>query len=58
MHGMYNESSFVHVDPHVLGSPVLADVNNDGRIEVLVAVSYYFDKAEYAGKDLDFDPSM
>jgi hypothetical protein len=30
----YNESEFVFVDPHVLGSPVLADVNNDGHVEV------------------------
>ncbi len=33
-HGMYNESNFVFVDSHVLGSPVLADVNNDGHVEV------------------------
>ena len=34
------------------------DVNNDGHVEVLVAVSYYFDKEEYSNKELDFDPSM
>jgi hypothetical protein len=56
--GMYNDSNFVFVDAHVLGSPVLADVNNDGHVEVLVAVSYYFDKEEYEGKEVDFDPSM
>ena len=42
----------------LLGSPVLVDVNNDGHVEVLVAVSYYFDKEEYSSKELDFDPSM
>lgn len=26
--------------------------------QVLVSVSYYFDKAEYAGKDLGFDPEL
>lgn len=26
--------------------------------QVLIAVSYYFDKAEYANRELDFDPSM
>jgi hypothetical protein len=41
-----------------LGSPVLVDIDNDGHVEVLVAVSYYFDKDEYAGRDLDFDPSL
>ena len=34
------------------------DVNNDGNVEVLVAVSYYFDKEEYGGRELDFDPSL
>jgi hypothetical protein len=33
MGGMYNESNFIYVDPHVLGSPTLVDVNNDGHIE-------------------------
>lgn len=34
------------------------DIDNDGHVEVLVAVSYYFDKEEYTGKELDFDPSL
>ena len=34
------------------------DIDNDGHVEVLVAVSYYFDKEEYAGRELDFDPSL
>ena len=55
--GMFNDSDYIFVDAHVLGSPVLADVNNDGKVEVLVAVSYYFDKEQYEGKELDFDPS-
>lgn len=33
--GMQNASNFVFVDPHVLGSPVVADVNNDGHVEVI-----------------------
>jgi hypothetical protein len=41
-----------------VGSPVLVDIDNDGHVEVLVEVSYYFEKDEYAGKDLDFDPSL
>ena len=55
--GMFNDSDYIFVDAHVLGSPVLADVNNDGKVEVLVAVSYYFYKEQYEGKELDFDPS-
>lgn len=56
--GMYNESNFVYIDPHVLGSPVLVDVNGDGHMEVIIAVSYYFDAEKYKGKDIDFDPSQ
>ena len=49
----------MHLDAHVLSSPTLADVNGDGHIDVIMSVSYYFDKAEYAGRaDLDFDPTM
>jgi hypothetical protein len=56
--GGFNESEFLFIDAHVLGSPTLADVNNDGHLEVIVAVSYYFDKAKYAGKEgVDFDPA-
>ena len=56
--GMFNDTDYVFVDAHVLGSPVLADINNDGHVEVIIAVSYYFDKEEYEGKTVDFDPSM
>jgi hypothetical protein len=57
MGGMQNDSAFVYVDPHVLGSPTLVDINGDGHMEVVMAVSYYFDAAKYSGKDLDYDPS-
>ena len=39
-HGMYNESNFVFVDAHVLGSPTLADVNGDGHVEVTSSHTY------------------
>ena len=51
------DSKYVFVDAHVLSSPALADVNNDGKLELIMAVSYYFDAADYAGKDLDYDIS-
>jgi hypothetical protein len=35
-----------------------ADVNGDGKLEVIMAVSYYFDKQFYSGKEIDFDPEM
>ncbi len=56
--GLMNDSSFVYVDAHVLGAPVLADIDRDGREEMFVAVSYFFDRDEYRGRQLDFDPDM
>jgi hypothetical protein len=32
--GGLNESQYVMVDPHVLASPVLVDINGDGHMEV------------------------
>ena len=61
MMGVFNESAYVNIDPHVLGSPVVVDVNNDGKLELIMAVSYYFDKADHAAMqaegNIDFDPS-
>ena len=48
--GLYNDSNYVFVDAHVLANPTLADVNNDGNMEIIIPVSYYFDKTEYAGE--------
>lgn len=56
--GGAEELDLVHLDPHVLGSPALVDVNGDGHLDVIMTVSYYFDKSEYAGRELDYDPSM
>ena len=59
MMGYFNDTQFVFMDPHVLGSPVLVDVNNDGRMELIMAISYYFDKTEHAAmhaKGVDFEP--
>ena len=50
MGGIYNDSDYVSVDAHVLASSTLADVNNDGNMEIIIPVSYYFDKTEYAGE--------
>lgn len=59
LHNEYNESAFVFTDAHVLGSPVLFDIDKDGKAEVIVAISYYFDKSQYSNKEgLDFDPDM
>jgi hypothetical protein len=54
---MYNESRFAFIDPHVLSSPVLTDIDGDGEMEVIMTVSYYFDAVKYKDVDLGFDIS-
>lgn len=38
----------VYVDAHVLATPVVADINGDGADDLVVPVSWYFDKETYA----------
>ena len=35
------------VDAHVLSTPALLDVNGDGKPELILTVSYFFDADEY-----------
>ena len=42
------DPNFVFVDPHILSTPVLADMDEDGlEDELVVAVSYFFDPNYY-----------
>ena len=34
----------VFIDAHVLHTPVIADLERDGNYEMIVPVSYYFDR--------------
>ena len=46
--GVAETRSFVFIDPHILATPVLADMNGDGvKDELVVPVSYYFDPNFY-----------
>ncbi|XP_051130395.1 protein DEFECTIVE IN EXINE FORMATION 1 [Andrographis paniculata] len=38
---------FVEIDAHVLCTPVIADIDKDGVSEMIVAVSYFFDREYY-----------
>ncbi|GAA0187217.1 hypothetical protein LIER_34505 [Lithospermum erythrorhizon] len=38
---------YVHIDAHVLNTPVIADIDQDGVSEMVVAVSYFFDHEYY-----------
>eukprot|EP00882_Tetradesmus_deserticola_P027871 GHRQ01031008.1.p1 GENE.GHRQ01031008.1~~GHRQ01031008.1.p1 ORF type:complete len:351 (+),score=164.28 GHRQ01031008.1:777-1829(+) len=41
------EDEFVFVDAHILCTPVIADIDADSHDELVVAVSYFFDKEYY-----------
>ncbi|CAD7696447.1 unnamed protein product [Ostreobium quekettii] len=41
------ESSHVYIDSHVLSTPVVADIDQDGVEELVVSVSYFFDRDYY-----------
>ena len=36
-------SPTIHIDPHLLSTPVVADVDGDGADELVLAVSYFFE---------------
>ncbi|XP_042461489.1 protein DEFECTIVE IN EXINE FORMATION 1-like [Zingiber officinale] len=38
---------YVSIDSHILCTPVIADIDNDGTQEMVVAVSYFFDREYY-----------
>lgn len=38
---------YVQIDSHILCTPVIADIDNDGVSEMIVAVSYFFDHEYY-----------
>ncbi|KAF8394949.1 hypothetical protein HHK36_018888 [Tetracentron sinense] len=38
---------YVNIDSHILCTPVIADIDNDGISEMVVAVSYFFDHEYY-----------
>lgn len=44
---MSTDERFIAVDPHILATPAMADLTNDGHMEIIFPVSYYFDSQEY-----------
>ncbi|KAL3357878.1 hypothetical protein AABB24_015149 [Solanum stoloniferum] len=42
---------YVDIDAHVLCTPVIADIDNDGVSEMIVAVSYFFDHEYYQNSE-------
>jgi hypothetical protein len=39
--------NYINIDAHILCTPVIADIDNDGVQEMVVAVSYFFDHEYY-----------
>jgi hypothetical protein len=54
----------VSIDAHVMCTPAIADVDGDGALDLIVPVSYFFDRAYYDSKEhraelpADLDVSM
>lgn len=46
-----HEQGYVSVDAHVLCTPVIADIDNDGRLELVVGVSWFYDREYYDDND-------
>ncbi|GMH23043.1 hypothetical protein Nepgr_024886 [Nepenthes gracilis] len=42
---------YVDIDSHILCTPVIADIDNDGVSEMVIAVSYFFDREYYDNPD-------
>lgn len=42
------EQGYVWLDPHILANPAIADIDGDGQEELVLAVSYFFDKDQYS----------
>ena len=39
--------NYLWLDPHILCTPVLADIDQDGHDDLVVAASYFFDRDQY-----------
>ncbi len=42
------DAPYVWIDAHVMATPSIADIDNDGRDELVVPVSYFFDPGDYS----------
>ena len=42
------DKGYVWLDPHILATPAIADIDGDGQEELVIAVSYFFDRDQYS----------
>ncbi|KAK6943074.1 hypothetical protein RJ641_028451 [Dillenia turbinata] len=45
------EEDYLYIDSHILCTPVIADIDNDGVSEMIVAVSHFFDHEYYDNQE-------
>jgi hypothetical protein len=50
MHGG-DSGAQVHVDPHVMCTPAIGDIDADGAMDLVVPVTYLFDRAYYDSEE-------
>jgi hypothetical protein len=41
----------VHIDPHIMCNPTIGDIDGDGSDDLIVPVSYLFDRAFYEDEE-------
>lgn len=46
----HETEQYVFVDAHVLTTPNIADIDGDGHEELVLAVSYFYDREWVTGK--------
>mgnify|MGYP001057348559 FL=1 len=48
--GSVADDDYVYLDGHVLATPVVADLNGDGKREIIIPVTYFLDRNDYASE--------
>ena len=41
------DGGYLWLDPHILCTPALADIDGDGHEDLVIAATYFFDRDEY-----------
>ena len=42
----HKDVEYVYIDPHVLSNGAIADIDNDGHEELILAVSFFYDRCD------------
>ncbi len=53
--GRHQQDEFVLIDAHILTTPTIGDIDDDGHEELVVAVSYFFDREYYEAPEHALD---